>query len=503
MVLFGFGAAFAVSDRISFERRERTFGLLLLTELRPYEIAAGKALSVLFQFLLCLFAITPILLLPLLAGGVTLIETLRQVLNILVVTALGLSVVLFWSVKCSEAKSSAMGGFLTLLGLVLIPLAFFFLVVVSRRGSLPTWAMTFGGPVLMLPLGLDDVIRQESLLAYVSNVSCVFAFAVLFFIAAMVAFRRLWILEKNPLAFDGKGKSDPADHASDGDERSLARRPLRRKLTFADWDNPYEKLTLRYGKDHVVLMFAYGGLVTAFMLLFFWMLGNLERRQAGEIFGVLFVGAIVLEVVNRALVAMEMPRQLINDRASGMMELILTTPIADSSLLKGLRRANLRSQQGKLFAGIACHLIVSLSVFLLAGASSSGISTRDVGPFLAIGLGFIVFNYLDLQSMQRLGLWWGLSWRHHLKASAVLFALFCLLPVVLFVFALIVANATFRGVDGITLTFLLWHLLRSGGLFLLAEIGKANACKGIRPKVGGGGLTLAVSGEGFILGKRR
>ena len=69
MILFSFGAALAVSDVISAERREGTLGVLFLTSLRSWELLVGLALAAGARFLLCLVAIVPVLMLPILSGG--------------------------------------------------------------------------------------------------------------------------------------------------------------------------------------------------------------------------------------------------------------------------------------------------------------------------------------------------------------------------------------------------------------------------------------------------
>src|ERR1044071_6463234 len=79
--LGGFGLIYALLagplatvDCISRERREGTLGLLFLTPLRSYDVVLGKAVAASFDMVLGLLTVLPLLSLPLLMGGVTLLQ---------------------------------------------------------------------------------------------------------------------------------------------------------------------------------------------------------------------------------------------------------------------------------------------------------------------------------------------------------------------------------------------------------------------------------------------
>ena len=121
MVIFGLNSGLSVSDTISSERKLNTLGLLMLTPLRTCEILFGKLITGVTQFLLCLFAITPFLAIPLLSGGVTWADVLRCCLAIWAMTFLKLSVGLFWSVVFRDLKNTSTATSITLFGIHLIP----------------------------------------------------------------------------------------------------------------------------------------------------------------------------------------------------------------------------------------------------------------------------------------------------------------------------------------------------------------------------------------------
>ena len=86
VILFCFGAGFAVSDVIGSERRRGTLGLLMLTPLRPAQVLLGKAACQVTHLLLCLVAVVPVIALPLLSGGITWQEVAMQCINLVAAT---------------------------------------------------------------------------------------------------------------------------------------------------------------------------------------------------------------------------------------------------------------------------------------------------------------------------------------------------------------------------------------------------------------------------------
>src|SRR5213594_4042854 len=68
------------ADCLSEEKREGTLGLLFLTDLRGYDVVLGKLIGTSIRSAFGLFAIFPILGLPLLLGGVSVDESWRMAL---------------------------------------------------------------------------------------------------------------------------------------------------------------------------------------------------------------------------------------------------------------------------------------------------------------------------------------------------------------------------------------------------------------------------------------
>src|SRR5205823_14582720 len=70
LLLLLFFSALSAASTIAQEKDRRTFVLLLLTDLRNYEIVLGKLLGSLLQILLLLAAMVPVLAMIVLLGGI-------------------------------------------------------------------------------------------------------------------------------------------------------------------------------------------------------------------------------------------------------------------------------------------------------------------------------------------------------------------------------------------------------------------------------------------------
>jgi ABC-type transport system involved in cytochrome c biogenesis permease component len=109
-----FAGLFFTSDALSEEKREGTLGFLFLTDLRGYDVAAGKLLATSLRGSFAMLAFFPVLGITLLMGGVTGAEFWKTTLALLNVLFFSLSAGLLVS-ALSRDSQKAMGGTLLLL----------------------------------------------------------------------------------------------------------------------------------------------------------------------------------------------------------------------------------------------------------------------------------------------------------------------------------------------------------------------------------------------------
>jgi ABC-type transport system involved in multi-copper enzyme maturation permease subunit len=104
-----FFAALSAASAITQEKDRRTFVLLLMTDLRSYEIVLGKLFGSLLQIAILLVGMIPILVLIMLLGGVSLLQVAQAAL-VLAATALAAgsvgSLVALWRDRTFQALVS-------------------------------------------------------------------------------------------------------------------------------------------------------------------------------------------------------------------------------------------------------------------------------------------------------------------------------------------------------------------------------------------------------------
>ncbi len=116
-----FVGATATADAISSEKREGTLGLLFLTDLRAYDVLAGKLASHGLHLAYLLVATVPALAVPVLAGGVTAKSLALQSLVLLNTLFFSCAVGLLVSTYSREARRARVMAFLMVLAILTLP----------------------------------------------------------------------------------------------------------------------------------------------------------------------------------------------------------------------------------------------------------------------------------------------------------------------------------------------------------------------------------------------
>lgn len=92
----------STADCLSREKREDTLGLLLLTPLRPFEIVLSKVYGAVWQHGLLLVALIPVQAIPVLLGGVTPLDLIRQIIGLLTALVSAVTVGIVASSVCER-----------------------------------------------------------------------------------------------------------------------------------------------------------------------------------------------------------------------------------------------------------------------------------------------------------------------------------------------------------------------------------------------------------------
>jgi ABC-type Na+ efflux pump permease subunit len=373
------------ADVVSEEKREGTLGLLFLTDLRGYDVVLGKLAAASVTALFGLLAALPVLALALMFGGVSLAEFGRVVLTLGNTLWFSLVAGILVSALCRHARSAFTAAtFVIFLFAGVLP----WLESLWREQqgtSLANACLLALNPGHTLTLARASSFSGSRLEFWASLGA---THALTWFFLGLTS----WIV---PRVWHEQG---PDHQAVRWRQRwqgwsfgaPIQRRELRLSLLQ---DNPIVWLGGRNRLKMLIPHWSIGLAALAWLLAS--LLGGLDWRNWGI---TLFIAAF-LQTPLKWLIASEATHRWGEDRQSGALELLLTTPLPVRELLAGEMRALRR-----LFQFPVATLIVVEIIALLLGAMhpAAGEETAWV-PLAAL----VVFVW-DLHTLAWVGMWQGL-----------------------------------------------------------------------------------------------
>ncbi len=372
------------ADTLSAERREGTLGLLFLTDLHGYDIVLGKLAGAAVPALFSLLAILPVLALPLLLGGVSLAQFGGMALALGNALFLSLALGMVVSVWCQEARSAlAMTVFLLFLLCVCVP--------VVGRALAPTAPFAFGLPfIIATPVtALGSVLDAQFALSNPAFLASLLGTQAMAWLALLGASRAV------PHGFHER----PVRRA-DGSWQAIwhqwnfgnaaQRRRFRRHLLE---QNPVCWLASRNRLKPLLLYWLVG------LSLVVWLAGGWLFSHDWWNWSMTVAVALFLQAPLKWLMASEASQGWAEDRKTGALELLLTTPLTVPEMLHGQMRASWR-----LFARPVLAVLVTEIVLLAVGTRFSGGNWDMAGAAL---VAMVVFVW-DLHALRWVGAWQGL-----------------------------------------------------------------------------------------------
>jgi ABC-type transport system involved in multi-copper enzyme maturation permease subunit len=333
-----FFAALSAASAVSQEKDRRTFVLLLLTDLRSYEIVLGKLLGSLLQIALLLLGMVPVLALLLLLGGVA-PEQVAQGGLILAATALAAgsvgTLIALWRDKTFQALA------LTVLFLILYFCLVRALVLAPLiAGWLGAGAYAAGWDIERWQQCLDPFMALQSVLEPAvdrpASVSPAYMFAgVMLGLSALlnawgIVRLRVWnpsgepiIQRERPEDIEEEEKDRAKAHAAPGAVRGV-------------WANPIlwrEIRTRAYGHRPLLVKIAYGlvlALVCLYALAPLW--SSEERPKLPVSPGLALAGVGILSML---LVSAQAVTAITTERDTGALDLLLVTDLTPREFIFG------------------------------------------------------------------------------------------------------------------------------------------------------------------------
>ena len=409
---------FLTADCLSEEKRDGTLSLLFLTGLRARGIVLGKFIGTSLGALYGLLALLPVTAIPILLGGVGLLEFGRMALALINTLFFSLAIGLGVSAFVSSYSKGIAGtlALLTILGAVLPALA----ELGSRLGWPAAWfSVAWLSPFYPFWCARDATYALEPHKFWITLLAS-HGIGWIALALASSRVRRSW------QSVDvGLSRSVPEQRPTHSKSRNLRRR--------ASGGEPFD-LVFRFTGDAWLFRWA--------VWLIVIMCGALlcaSRVWAGQSLPESLVAGVCAFLL-KVLVAFQVCRFFVEARRSGALELLLCTPLRNPDLIQAQWRAVLRI----FLWPVIIFLVLSwLAMVFPVGRSAMGPipSNPNDLPILRTGaLGAIFLTVrvtADILAIGWFGMWVALTVRKPGLAPALTILAVLMLPAVLFHFDLV------------------------------------------------------------------
>ncbi len=372
------------SDSLSEEKREGTLGLLFLTDLKGYDVVLGKLAATSLPSFYALLAAIPILALPFFLGGVSSGEFWRMTAVLFTTLLFSLSSGLFVSAISRDGRRAFVATAAAVSILTVAPL-------------LPAYHVM--GPQGVLAVVLASLPSPGPLFIGVPDSKCLapqfwrtlfslHLFSVFVLALASALLPRLW--QERGVRI-GRRRS-PREWICRWEPSVRSRARQRRRLEINPMLWLAERTALNPWATH------------AFWTLTFamWAVGFVALRSRSTPPQVVFGAVYVLHVTVKCWVAWEASRRFAEDKRSGALELLLTTPIDERAVLVGW----LLGLKRRFLAPVTVLFMLDMHLWW----------SSDSGQWLLAMVAAVGLFVADTYTLCWVGLWQGLNARNSIRA---------------------------------------------------------------------------------------
>ena len=391
------------ADCLSQEKREGTLGLLFLTDLKGYDIVLGKLAASSLNAFYGVLAIFPVLAIPLLIGGVTGGEFGRVVLASMNNLFFSLAVGMFCSSVCRDERQSIFLSIGILLGFTFgLPVAGSWAAAWGRGSLLPGFFLPSPGYASFM--AYDGSFKNfPKFNFFYESLLCVHLLGWAFLGLACRIAPRTWQDRANkPPGRLGRGLLVVGPAA--------AEKRFRTQLLEI---NPFYWLASR-GR---LARTAVWGFLTLAALIWCWGLWKYPRDWRDQSSFVLT--ALTLHTWLKISISFEACRRFVEDRRSGALELLLSTPLSVRQIVHGQLMALARQFGSPVMVVAAADFI-----FLFA--------ERHDQEWVFLCLAGIMIFLTDMVALSVVGMWAGLNSRKANRAALATMVRILVLPWLIF-----------------------------------------------------------------------
>lgn len=420
----------ATSDCLSEEKRDGTLGLLFLTDLRGFDVVAGKLVAGSLNSFYGLIATLPMLAIPLLMGGVTAGEFWRIALVLLNTMFFSLSAGMIASALTKSARNAAgLCMFIVLFFTVLLP------IMGAMLGSYSGWRSfseicALPSPGLAFILGLTKGYTGHAA-EFAASLIFTHVCSWLFLIASCVIVPRSW-QDKAATVAQVRTRENWLRWSLGN---SAQRMDYRRRLLDV---NAFYWLASR-SRIKPALIWGTLGLMGCGWL---WCWFKWDRDWLDPM--TYIVTAFLLNSTLKGWFAGEVCAQLAEDRRTGALELLLSTPLDVREVVHGQFLALCR----QFLWPLVFVLVIELA-FFVAGLRDNWIG-RDTGFWIFLWASGLIILLTDLWALFYVGLWQSLTARNANRANSAAMVRIMALPWIVWgalsmiVTAISFSNSSFR-----------------------------------------------------------
>lgn len=385
-----FIGARATADCLSEEKRDGTLGLLFLTDLKGYDVVLGKLVASSLNAFYGLLAIFPILAICLLLGGVSFEQFSK--------TVLALVTTLFFSLAAGILVSTynrleRLAMFFTILVILFATFAPLLLVALvndwTGLNEKDLWPFFLISPGFMFVLAMDSgATNFFPNTAFWGCLIFTLFLTISFLWRASIKLPDSW-QEKGPKPLASKFKSFRLPQANKAQDKKFRDEALE--------INPFFWLTLR-GREK--LNHAWGFVIAIIVI---WFLGFLGAGRVMWDYALIFPTLLFIHAFLKIWVTSEACTRLVEDRRSGALELLLSTPLDVKEIVRGQHLALHRQ-----FAAPFLLLIVLEALCFLFGIAGREMDWNKK-LFLPIAMLLLAADFFTLRWV---AMWIGLNTRN-------------------------------------------------------------------------------------------
>lgn len=460
--LCNIAGVYLTADCLSEEKRNGTLGLLFLTNLRGYEVVLGKMSVGSIQAVLGLLAAVPMLVVPVLMGGVDPMLVLRMTIVLFATLFLSLSVGMACSANFKSSKVTAGVALGIMLFLNFGPILIYEILHEIQLWDVRDPNILSTGSIYVLTVNGGLGLGGRADVAFNNSMAVVIGFAFLSVLFAIWKTARAWqdqpVKPVMDLNLSNKGNAD-------GQRAKVLDK------------NPLHWLTVRkrFGPGLVwltlIIVFTFMMSVTeGFWYLFGYDDSTYASNNAAVSF--LFTLWIVSSIFKWWMASAACDRFRI-DRGEGALELLLSTPLEYEDFARS-HRARLRWQ---FFLPVT--FMLCLMPFMMAR------SVSDSYPFYIVG---VIMFFIDVWATYFVGMHTSLTVRKPIYSSSFVILKIHILPFLIFILLMLLAASTnsFTDQNGVLAIWILVGLLNNAiwvgraSLFLGGEFRKT-AVKAVSP----------------------